>query len=79
LIVATRPPPTCANCGADIPPKAHERTGWSEQGIYDGLDLPDETESPGTFVRHKKLPRFFWPAVALMLVLVMAASLLGIW
>ncbi len=26
----------CPECGSD------ERTGWSENTIYDGLDLPDE-------------------------------------
>lgn len=44
------PPPSCAVCGADIPRHARacpecgadERTGWREQSIYDGLDLPDE-------------------------------------
>lgn len=46
----TPPPDFCAVCGADIPagslacPEcgADERTGWREQSIYDGLDLPDE-------------------------------------
>lgn len=45
-------PRECANCGADIPrgakacPEcgADERTGWRETSVYDGLDLPDETE-----------------------------------
>lgn len=46
-----RPPPDeCANCGADIPPRAKscpecgadEQTGWRETDIYDGLELPDE-------------------------------------
>jgi len=45
-----RPPPECAVCGADIPPGARacpecgadERTGWREQDVYDGIDLPDE-------------------------------------
>ena len=43
-------PKECANCGAEIPrgasacPEcgADERTGWREQSVYDGLDLPDE-------------------------------------
>ncbi len=44
-----RPPPVCAQCGADIPARAQacpacgadERTGWRESSLYDGLDLPD--------------------------------------
>ena len=55
---ASRPPPECAVCGADIPPGARacpecgadERTGWRGQSVYDGIDLPDEaftdTRSP---------------------------------
>lgn len=47
------PPAECAVCGAAIPRRARacpecgadERTGWREQSIYDGLDLPDE-ETP---------------------------------
>ncbi|MEO7598734.1 MAG: zinc ribbon domain-containing protein [Opitutus sp.] len=43
------PPTECAQCGADIPPRASacpncgadERTGWRETSIYDGLELPD--------------------------------------
>lgn len=42
-------PAECANCGADLPPRARacpecgadERTGWRETSAYDGLDLPD--------------------------------------
>ena len=49
-------PAHCAQCGADIPRDAHacpacgadERTGWREQNIYDGLDLPDEESAPGS-------------------------------
>lgn len=47
-------PEACANCGASIPrgakscPEcgADEATGWREQSIYDGLDLPDEESDP---------------------------------
>lgn len=39
----------CPNCGADVPSGAaacpecgsDARTGWSDDTIYDGLDLPD--------------------------------------
>jgi len=49
-----RAPDHCAICGAEIPRQAHacpecgadERTGWREQSIYDGLDLP-EADAPG--------------------------------
>ena len=42
-------PDECAVCGAVIPAGAlacpecgaDERTGWREQDVYDGLDLPD--------------------------------------
>ena len=39
----------CPNCGAEVAPRAlacpecgsDEKTGWSEDRMYDGLDLPD--------------------------------------
>lgn len=39
----------CPNCGAELKPKApactecgsDENTGWSDDTLYDGLDLPD--------------------------------------
>lgn len=42
----------CPNCGADVPAGApacpecgsDARTGWSDETIYDGLDLPDPDE-----------------------------------
>ncbi len=44
----------CPNCGAEVPIKAlscpecgsDEKTGWSEDTMYDGLDLPafEETD-----------------------------------
>jgi len=45
----------CPNCGAEVPIKAKscpdcgsdEKTGWSEDTMYDGLDLP-VLEEPGT-------------------------------
>jgi hypothetical protein len=47
---ARRPPDTCPNCGADLPPNAvvcpecgsDEKTGWSEDATTQGLNLPDE-------------------------------------
>ncbi len=43
----------CPNCGAEVPIKAKscpdcgsdERTGWSVDTMYDGLDLPAVDES----------------------------------
>lgn len=43
----------CPNCGAEVSPKAKacpecgsdENTGWSEDTMYDALDLP-EVETP---------------------------------
>jgi hypothetical protein len=43
----------CPNCGAEVPIKAKscpdcgsdEKTGWSEDTMYDGLDLPALEES----------------------------------
>ena len=49
--MSERPPPPseCAQCGAEIPPRARacpgcgadERTGWRESSVYDGIELPD--------------------------------------
>ena len=43
----------CPNCGAEVPIKdkscpdcgSDENTGWSEETIYDGLDLNEYDES----------------------------------
>ncbi len=43
----------CPNCGAEVPLKAlacpecgsDENTGWSEDTMYDELDLPEAVES----------------------------------
>jgi hypothetical protein len=70
----SRPPPECANCGADIPPRAHacpecgadEKTGWRDSDVYDGLDLPadawgeDESSPPQPLPRE--LPWYWWAA-----------------
>lgn len=73
-----RPPESCAQCGADIPPRAKacpecgadERTGWREVSIYDGLDLPDEETSPASSPFHRRQPhelKWYWLAVAVFL------------
>lgn len=51
-MTAARAPAHCANCDAEIPPQARacpecgadERTGWREPDIYDGLDLPEDSD-----------------------------------
>ncbi len=43
----------CPNCGAEVPSKAKacpecgsdDNTGWSEDTMYDGLDLHEDDES----------------------------------
>jgi len=43
---------TCPNCGAEVPAKAKacpgcgsdEKTGWSDDTIYDGTDIDDPEE-----------------------------------
>ena len=80
-------PSNCAQCGADIPPGARacpecgadERTGWDEESVYDGLDLPDPEEES-----HKRAPRRpgetspIWMYVALLLIVVFALGALGL-
>ena len=81
----TEPPPAeCAQCGADIPPRAHacpgcgadERTGWREQSIYDGLDLPEADDDSVAPSRRPsgQLP-WYWvvASVAVLLLLILAA------
>ena len=55
------------NCGAEVPIKAKscpdcgsdENTGWSEDTMYDGLDLPaleeSDTQSKGSMLQSKFL------------------------
>jgi predicted nucleic acid-binding Zn ribbon protein len=78
-------PPTCAICGADIPPRsracpecgADERTGWDEQSIYDGLDLPEDADGdtpPPSSRRRRERLTWFWRIVGVGLLIV-----LGVW
>lgn len=73
----------CPNCGADVPTRAKacpgcgsdEKTGWSQNTIYDGTDIvdPDDDdfeyedwkrrEVEGKTPRHTKR-RWLWWAVA---------------
>ena len=75
----------CANCGADIPPKslacpecgADERTGWREQNIYDGLDLPDETD-PAEKPMRRGLT-LGWKITGLVLIVLAALAAFRAW
>lgn len=79
-----RPPATCPNCGADVPPDARacpecgsdESTGWSGEASTGGLDLPDDEFNYGDFVERefggkKPVPHgihWFWWVVAVLVV-----------
>jgi ssDNA-binding Zn-finger/Zn-ribbon topoisomerase 1 len=55
------PPDTCPNCGADVPKGAKacpecgadEKTGWSKQARYGGLNLPDEDFDYNDFAKRE--------------------------
>jgi uncharacterized membrane protein YvbJ len=80
-----KPPETCPNCGADVPPDAKacpecgadEHTGWSEEARYGGLDLPEENFDYEEFVKREfvkgsRVPRglhWFWWIVAILALL----------
>ncbi|MET0263860.1 MAG: zinc ribbon domain-containing protein [Rariglobus sp.] len=76
------PPEECANCGTDIPRNAHacpecgadERTGWRETSIYDGLDLPDESDGQ----TERKPVRVFWILVGVGLLALLILATLGL-
>ena len=76
----------CPNCGADVPVSAatcpecgsDEETGWSEDTIYDGLDLPtpgDGEEEPATDPRGS-VPTI---VVVLAIIVVLLFVLVRIW
>ena len=84
-------PETCPNCGADVPPNARacpqcgadDRTGWSDEARYGGLDLPGENFDYEDFVKSEFggrtiLPRgirWYWWLVALLVL----AALVWLW
>ena len=83
------PPETCANCGAPIPRNARacpacgadERTGWAEQSIYDGLDLPeDDTEREQSTLsrQHRQSGQWLWWFVGVFLILMLILAILGV-
>ena len=78
-------PDHCAVCGEAIPPRARacpgcgadERTGWREQSIYDGLDLPGEETESSARTRSRSSTGLRWSTwvilVALAVILVLGA------
>jgi len=64
----------CPNCGADVPVGAavcrecgsDHTTGWSEDTLYDGLDLPDPGYGPEEPAPRRS--RFPWRAIAIGMV-----------
>lgn len=83
------PPEECANCGAPIPrgakscPEcgADERTGWRENSIYDGLELPegafdadDQPDTAGTPPPRINGIAWYWWLVAVVLILLAVAG-----
>ena len=92
-------PAECAQCGGDIPRRAKacphcgadERTGWREQSVYDGMELPDEAwaddseadnahadNEQGKGQAKRGLP-WYWTAVALTLLLMAILFATGTW
>ncbi len=85
------PPSECAQCGADIPPRARacpgcgadERTGWREQSVYDGLNLPDEdTDDDTRSAPRNSRPRdrlpWYWVLTIVAVLLLLIVSALGL-
>jgi hypothetical protein len=87
------PPEECANCGAAIPRNAKacpecgadERTGWREQSVYDGLDLPaeafersDDKGASRRTARVNGIPWYWW-CVGIALVVLIAVGALRLW
>lgn len=82
------PPDECANCGAAISRSARvcpacgadERTGWRNQSIYDGLDLPDaafeDFASPPPARRTG--PAWYWWVVGVGILVLFSLSALGL-
>lgn len=88
------PPDECAQCGAAIPPRARacpgcgadERTGWREQSVYDGLDLPASDDSDADSTPHatdsRSRPRdrlaWYWVLTIVAVLLLLIVSALGL-
>jgi predicted nucleic acid-binding Zn ribbon protein len=85
------PPTECAQCGAEIPPRARacpgcgadERTGWREQSVYDGLNLPDDetdddTRSDPRSSRPRDRLAWYWVLTIIAVLLLLIVSALGL-
>ena len=85
------PPTECAQCGAEIPPRARacpgcgadEHTGWREQSVYDGLNLPDdETDDDTRSAPRSSRPRvrlaWYWVLTIIAVLLLLIVSALGL-
>ncbi len=67
----------CPNCGAEVSLKAlscpecgsDEKTGWSEDTMYDGLDLPAIEETRDNSSKSLFQNKFLLYAVAIMTIL----------
>jgi hypothetical protein len=88
-----REPFTCPVCGEEVPPNAKacpecgacERSGWSADASYDGLDLPDEGEEFdydkfledefGQTPRRRGTSRVWWIVALIVLFAFIALSL----
>jgi len=67
----------CPNCGAEVPIKSlscpecgsDEKTGWSEDTMYDGLDLPAFEETRGNSSKSLFQNKLLLYVVAIMTIL----------
>ena len=67
----------CPNCGAEVPIKSlscpecgsDEKTGWFEDTMYDGLDLPAFEETRGNSSKSLFLNKLLLYVVAIMTIL----------
>lgn len=67
----------CPNCGAEVPVKAlscpecgsDEKTGWSEDTMYDGLDFPAFVETRDNSSKSLFQNKFLLYVVAIMTIL----------
>lgn len=79
------PPENCPICGADVPRNAKacpgcgacERSGWSDDALNDGLDLPDDELDYDEFLKREfggdvkpAGMKWFWWAAAVVALLV---------